>query len=191
MDLVSPSVEYFASFQTSLAEWGGAHQDGAGIQNLAALTSPDGFADWVGGLLAQELAPAAPGLVRCSYWWLAEDGEYVGSIALRHELNDYLAAFGGHVGYSVRPSARGRGLAGQALSQVVQRAAQRGIDRLLLTCADHNHASQRVIERAGGQLENLTDDGQTILRRYWITTSGRWSQGGSPTSAAQPEGTAA
>jgi len=36
-------------------------------------------------------------------------GQIVGRTCIRHELNDYLAAFGGHIGYCVRPQFRRRG----------------------------------------------------------------------------------
>lgn len=32
----------------------------------------------------------------------------IGTISLRHELNDYLRREGGHIGYGVRPTASGR-----------------------------------------------------------------------------------
>ena len=37
------------------------------------------------------------------------DGEIVGRASVRHELNDFLATWGGHVGYGVRPAHRRRG----------------------------------------------------------------------------------
>jgi predicted acetyltransferase len=42
---------------------------------------------------------------------ITEDGTYLGAITLRHELNDFLLRAGGHIGYGIRPSAHGRGLA--------------------------------------------------------------------------------
>ena len=38
-------------------------------------------------------------------WWV-EGEQYLGRIAVRHELNDFLREVGGHIGYDVRPSAR-------------------------------------------------------------------------------------
>ena len=119
MELVAPSPEYFPSFRRALQEWGGAHQDGAGIRDAAALQARAGFEHWVEQLLAEENVPASPGHVTCTYRWIVEGDEYLGSIALRHELNDFLRAYGGHVGYGVRPSARGRGLASAYLALVV------------------------------------------------------------------------
>ncbi|WP_053387797.1 GNAT family N-acetyltransferase [Leucobacter japonicus] len=174
MELQNPSASYFSSFQHSLVEWGAAHQDGAGIRDAGDLTSIAGFTSWVDELRAEEMAPAGPGLVTCSYFWMVEDGEYLGSIALRHELNDYLAEFGGHIGYSVRPSRRGRGLAAEALARALPLVAARGIPQVLLVCAADNLASrrtiERTIERSGGAFDGEVRDGLETLRRYWIDT---------------------
>lgn len=174
MELQQPSARYFASFQRSLAEWGNAHQDGAGIRDAGVLTSIAGFASWVDELRAEAVTPARPGFVACSYFWLVEGGEYLGSIALRHELNEFLAAFGGHIGYSVRPTHRGRGLAAEALKRVLPLAAARGIPQVLLVCTADNFASRRTIERtiarSGGTCDGEVDDGRQTLRRYWIDT---------------------
>ncbi|MDM7887789.1 GNAT family N-acetyltransferase [Curtobacterium sp. RHCJP20] len=172
MELVAPSPEYFPSFRRALQEWGGAHQDGAGIRDAAALQDRAGFEHWVEQLLAEETVPASPGHVTCTYRWIVEGDEYLGSIALRHELNDFLRAYGGHVGYGVRPSARGRGLASAALAQVVELAAERGLPEVMLTCDATNPASRRVIEHAGGRYERsvVDPDGHTLLH-HWIRTN--------------------
>lgn len=80
---------------------------------------------------------------------MVADNQFLGAIALRHELNDYLLNFGRHVGYSMRPSARGRGLATQALRELLPIAKARGMKRILLTCDSDNYGSQKVIERCG------------------------------------------
>jgi hypothetical protein len=77
---------------------------------------------------------------------------FKGAICLRHYLNDFLLRAGGHIGYSIWPSARSRGLATWALGEVLSHAAARGMDRLLITCHDDNVASARVIKRNGGLL---------------------------------------
>jgi len=174
MELVAPATRYFPSFRRALDEWGGAHQDGAGIRDAAALTDRAGFDEWVGQLLDEETTPASPAHVTCTYRWLVEGDEYLGTIALRHELNDFLRETGGHVGYGVRPSARGRGLAAEALARVVVLAAERGMPELLVTCEVTNPASRRTIERVGGRLQDeVTDPVYHRLQRWWIRTGAR------------------
>ncbi len=171
MELVAPSRTFFPSFVRALAEWGDAHQDGAGIRDAAALADRAGFDHWVDGLIAEETTPAAPGMVTCTYRWVVEGDEYLGSIALRHELNDWLRAYGGHVGYGIRPSARGRGLASAALAAVIASAAERGMPEVLLVCDATNTASRRVVERNGGRYErSVVDPDGHVLRHSWIRT---------------------
>ncbi len=171
MELVAPSPRYFPSFVRSLREWGDAHQDGAGIRHAATLTDRVGFERWVDQLLAEETVPASPAHVTCTYRWMVDGDEYLGSIALRHELNDWLREYGGHVGYGVRPSARGRGLASAALAGTVRLAAERGMPEVMLTHDATNPASGRVIEHNGGRYERtvVDDEGHRLLH-HWIRT---------------------
>lgn len=97
-------------------------------------------------------------------------GELVGRVSIRHELNDYLANFGGHVGYGVRPQYRRRGYATETLRQALVIARAEGIDRVLVTCDEDNPASAGVIERVGGVLEDVrVEPGGVARRRYWIS----------------------
>jgi predicted acetyltransferase len=139
-----------------------------------SLESPDAFAAYCRFLLDQR-DPAAPrprAYVPATELWLAEGAaldEYVGRISLRHELTEALLEWGGHIGYVVRPSARGRGLASAALDGMLDVCRDLGIDPVLVTCDVDNVASRRTIERAGGRYED-TRDGKL---RYWIDLDAR------------------
>ena len=91
----------------------------------------------------------------------------VGRLAIRHRLNDFLLDVGGHIGYDVRPSRRREGHAREMLRQALPWAHGLGIDSALVTCDDDNAASLRVIEAAGGVLEDV----RGVKRRYWVRTS--------------------
>lgn len=109
------------------------------------------------------------GHVHATYWWIVEDGTYLGAIDLRHYLNAVLLDIAGHVGYSIRPSARRRGLATWALGAVLHEARTLGLDRVLVTCDDDNVGSARTIELNGGVLEDVRTTDVGTKRRYWIT----------------------
>jgi predicted acetyltransferase len=92
------------------------------------------------------------------------DDEAVGFLNLRLVLNDYLLNQGGHIGYSVRPSVRGKGYAKDMLMQSLSLAKNKNIQRVLVTCRQDNPASRRVIVANGGQLEDVREG----VERYWI-----------------------
>ncbi|MEV4416632.1 GNAT family N-acetyltransferase [Catellatospora sp. NPDC049609] len=171
-ELVVPNVLLHTAWLTARDEWAkaGEEQHGSGVQHAAELDSPAAFADWVERLsrMSDESVPLPENLVHATYWWIVEDGEVLGSISMRHRLNDFLLNAGGHIGYSVRPSARRRGLASWAVGEVLKHARARGLDRVLISCADDNTASARTIERCGGVLEDVRDTELGRTRRYWI-----------------------
>jgi predicted acetyltransferase len=98
------------------------------------------------------------------------DGQLVGRVSIRHELNAFLAEFGGHIGYAVRPAFRRRGYAMDILRQSLHVARQLGVERALVTCDVDNVGSARVIEKSGGAFDGVAAgrDGVTARRRYWI-----------------------
>jgi len=75
----------------------------------------------------------------------------VGTCRLRHHLDDALWLHGGHVGYDVRPSARGRGLGARLLGFACERARHLGLRWLLVTVHEDNAASIQVVEKNRGR----------------------------------------
>ncbi|MFI0900951.1 GNAT family N-acetyltransferase [Streptomyces sp. NPDC020983] len=190
-ELIAPTERLHSSWRTARDEWQpGAHQDGVGLHLVGDddLDSPEGFASWVQRLRQQSdrSLPVGEGRVHATHWWIAEGETYLGAIDLRHYLNAFLREGGGHIGYSIRPSARRRGLASWALGEVLLKAPALGLDRVLLTCDDGNAGSARTIEGRGGVLEDVRSTGSGVKRRYWIDLGGA-GQGHSPTA---PTGTA-
>jgi predicted acetyltransferase len=170
-ELIEPTTRLHAEWLAAHDDWGpGSHEDGAGLRPDDDVRSAAGFAAWVGHLRRESdtTVPPAADRVHCTYWWVVEGDTVLGAIALRHELNDLLLRAGGHIGYSIRPSARRRGLATWALAEVLVTARTKGFDRVLITCAEDNVASARVIEHHGGVLEDVRDTELGRTRRYWI-----------------------
>ena len=166
LELAVPAVALEAAWRESHAEWGkGAHEDGFGLTPSDHVTCAEGFADWVNRLVEAADAPRA---ARCTYRWIVEDGSVLGGIAVGHQLTDFRRHARGQVGYGVRPSARGRGVATWALRQMLNEVRDVGLKQVLLVCAENNLGSVKTIERCGGVLEDvqLTDLG--LARRYWI-----------------------
>jgi predicted acetyltransferase len=173
-ELIAPTVRLHGAFLDATLEWGrDTHQPGSSLRESDDVDSAAGFAAWVARLTGEEdpaITPV-PGWVNCSYRWIVEDGRVLGTIALRHELNDALLAVGGHIGYGIRPSARRRGLATWAVGEMLREAGHRGIDRVMISCDVDNPASARTIERNGGRLEDIRDTDHGPVKRYWISVA--------------------
>ncbi|WP_153046261.1 GNAT family N-acetyltransferase, partial [Streptococcus suis] len=72
-----------------------------------------------------------------------QTGKALGFLHLRLRLNDFLLQKGGHIGYSIRPTERGKGYAKEQLRLGLQEAASKNITKVLVTCSTDNQASRR------------------------------------------------
>lgn len=170
--LVRPDLRYKDSFLAGLAEMSVVAERRSWLYLARVDQEADALADLAGhvaGLLERELV-ARPGQVCDTVYWGVVGEEVVGRMSLRHALNDFLWNFGGHIGCIVRPSQRGKGLAGEMLRQLLLTERAQSIGRLLVTCDEGNTASEAVIRKFGGVLENVIDAGpdEPRKKRFWI-----------------------
>ena len=98
----------------------------------------------------------------------ASDGRMLGTLQVRHTLNEYLLHFGGHIGYSVRPDERRKGYASWMLRKALAYCRTLGLERVLITCDADNEASRRTIIKCGGVYENTEPHDGEAVERYWI-----------------------
>jgi predicted acetyltransferase len=104
------------------------------------------------------------GVVPQTTYWLYADNVPVGTITLRHYLNDALRMHGGHIGFSIRPTERRKGCCTTMLALLLKEAHKKGVDDVLITTDKSNTASRKIIEKNGGKLEAQTED----YCWYWI-----------------------
>lgn len=98
-----------------------------------------------------------------------KDNRLVGIIDLRHHINHpIIGTWGGHCGYTVRPSERGNGFAKEMLRLNLNNAKTLGIEKLLITCHSDNAASEKTILANGGVYEKPIAVEGTKIKRYWI-----------------------
>lgn len=130
--------------------------------------------------LADEARVRQAGYRDCVFW-LIDDDEYVGQASIRPDLGTpYLITYGGHVGYSIRPSRRRQGYGRRILTLALEKCIEEQVDRVLVTCDEDNIPSRRIIEANGGVFESglLMDDvvaraegraGEQVRKlRYWF-----------------------
>lgn len=100
---------------------------------------------------------------------LTDEENILGIINLRHELNDYLYNYGGHIGYSVHPDFRKLGYAKKMLNLCINFAFNElNLNSLLLTCDTENIASKKTIISCGGILENIIEEKDRFTARFYI-----------------------
>jgi predicted acetyltransferase len=166
LQLVMPCCKYWDSYKASYPEM--SHEGLVKGMDWDEQSSADKYfqeaLDMKNGAHLGDLVPAS------NFWIIAND-QYVGRMSIRHELNDWLRIYGGHIGYEIKLSARRKGYATQALKQAISYCQIiLEIPELLLTCNDENIASYKTIENNGGILfKKMNDEGGHLSRYYSIT----------------------
>ena len=114
--------------------------------------------------------------------WLIAGEEYIGQTSIRPLLcTEYLVTYGGHVGYSIRPSRRRCGYGKKILHLALAESRAMKLRRIMVTCDSDNTASRKIIEGNGGQFESALKMDPRAFRaegrqpqsqvkklRYWI-----------------------
>ena len=140
----------------------------SGLANLEEATS---YEDWVKEKANEKNGiDLRDGYVPCTTLFLKRmsDNKVCVSISIRHELNEFLFNFGGHIGYSVTPSERGKGYGKLQLKMALEIASYLGIEKCLITADKTNTLSNKTIISEGGVLENTVMWNNEPLNRYWI-----------------------
>lgn len=106
--------------------------------------------------------------------WLVKGDHFIGRLSIRHYLNEHLEKHGGHIGYELRVSERGKGYGTLILKLGKEWARKIGLKRALLTCDVTNEPSIRVIKANGGVLQDrIRPEGRAVDSfRWWIELEG-------------------
>jgi predicted acetyltransferase len=168
--LETPAETWRESYLEALEEY---HQEGRYLEYDPVELRRDfpAFIRRIAGYSRGEGLPE--GFVPSSDYWLIDDDQFIGRVAIRHQLNDWLIKVGGNIGYDIRPSKRRMGYGTQILALALPKAREIGLTRALVTCDEDNIGSRKIIKANDGKFENrlmLVDDRPAILR-YWIDLS--------------------
>ena len=173
MELISPNLEYMKAFQRFYDDY--AQND---VENAEYYQNgKNNFEQYVQSLIDESNGVNLPeGYVPCHHYWLINrDKEIIGVIRVRHNIETpFLSLEGGHIGYDIAPSFRSKGYGTAMLKLVLPKACLLGIHKALITADEDNIASRTVIERNGGQFENIVQGivFQYPIARYWVECCG-------------------
>ena len=111
------------------------------------------------------------GRVPASFYFLMNGNRILGSISIRHNLdNEMLSKFGGHIGYNVRPSERKKGYATIMLNLGLEKCDELGLEEVMITCTEDNIGSAKTIENNCGSLKEIVfiPEENCNFKKYWI-----------------------
>ena len=165
--LIAPDVALERSYLEMLADW---EATGEKLVPFVLKMDPADFPAMVRKLEGYGRGENIPEtfVPHLTFWLVDPDDRILGVANIRPRLNENLRVRGGHIGYGVRPSERGKGYATAMLRLALAKAREMGLDRVLLTCDKDNIASARVIVKNGGRLESEATLDGVVIQRYWI-----------------------
>lgn len=171
LKLILPTLEYAGQIMDYKAEMFDADSSMDGCGALRNCETAEEWLDY-NALYADPATLPAGKVLATQFLAIREsDNKLVGMLQVRHYLNDYLEKFGGHIGYSVRPSERRKGYATEQLRQALLWCKEElGLEKVMITCYDTNEPSRRTILKHGGIYEgtSLEPDKGKNLERYWV-----------------------
>lgn len=164
--LTFPNISHRSRYLDMIEEWK-SHEIPTSPSALFRGETFDEFLD-----ITTTYVTASPNHVNSTLFFFMNDEEILWALNLRHHIDHpWLSLegwWGGHIGYGLRPSARGRWLAKEMLKLWLIEAWKLGIERVFISADEDNPASWRTIESCGGVLYNIKEKEGKNLKIYSI-----------------------
>jgi predicted acetyltransferase len=130
------------------------------------------FPCFVKQLQDQELGIGLPAnyVPSAHYWLVGDHNTVLGDSNLRFSLTPDLEDLGGHIGYRINPLERRKGYGKYILKLTLEKARERGLADVLVTCDPSNTGSAKIIQSNGGVLasQSYSQKWARKVSRYWI-----------------------
>ena len=162
--LIKPSKEYFNQLIKLKHDF--INNNESRIQGSGSLDRYENLDEWLKSINEIEKGLNKK-IVPTTYYLILFDDEVVGTISMRHYLTKDLEEFGGHIGYSIKPSVRRKGFATEAL-KVLLHLYKDKYDDILIMCEADNIASNKTVIANGGLLINQIEKFGLKINRYII-----------------------
>ena len=98
------------------------------------------------------------------------DNKIIGMVNIRHYLDNLLSIVGGHIGYGIRPTERGKGYAKIQLYLALLESSKLGIEKAKVDCVKTNIKSEKTIKALGGVFEKefYYQPKKSVIKNYLI-----------------------
>jgi len=149
---VVPSIEYKDQAIEYINEFYQYNSDINGVGGLHRYL--DNYEGWLEKLAEDRVRIPNEEKVPAETFFLVResDNRIVGMINIRLALNENLKKFGGHIGYSIRPTERQKGYNKINLYLGLLECQKHGIEEVFMDCDKDNPASAKTIQALGGKL---------------------------------------
>lgn len=115
----------------------------------------DNYEGWLEKIAEDKIAPVTDETVPKRVYFLVrcEDNRIVGMCTIRLKLNEKYMFYGRNIGYSIRPTERGKGYNKINLYLALKVCHEYGLEKALLDVDASNFASWKTMEALGGNMD--------------------------------------
>ena len=169
--LIRPTLEYKEQAIAYIQEF---YQYNSKIHGVGSLNKYlDDYEGWLEKLELYRNMVATEERVPAETFFLIRenDNKIIGMTNIRFELNENLRKYGGHIGYSIRPTERRKGYNKINLYLGLLESQKRGLKRVMLSCDKDNLGSSRTMLAFNAEFEREFFDDEInhcIEQIYWI-----------------------